>query len=102
MRWKVELEIKDQVLDAALGEESIKLLAKVEAVTIVACGTSYLAGVLRDIGLRSLPACLVRWRLPALQVPLPKSCEGFVIQKESKNSLFITISHCHLWRNRRL
>ena len=45
---------KDRVLDAAFGEESIKLLAKVEAVTIVACVQAIWPGVLRDIGLKSL------------------------------------------------
>jgi glucosamine--fructose-6-phosphate aminotransferase (isomerizing) len=55
---------KTSVLDAALGEGSQTLLGQVEAVTIVACGTSYLA-VLLDIGLKNSPACPVRWRLPA-------------------------------------
>ena len=40
-RWKAGY--KTRVLDAALGEGSQTLLSK-EAVTIVACGTSYLAG----------------------------------------------------------
>jgi glucosamine--fructose-6-phosphate aminotransferase (isomerizing) len=35
---------KDRVLDGALGEGSQDLLRQVESVTIVACGTSYLAG----------------------------------------------------------
>ena len=83
MRWKVELA-KIQVLDAALGEGSIKLLAKVEAVTIVACGTSYLAGSVARYWIEELAGvpCQVeiaseyRYRNPARQ----------------KNSLFITIS----------
>ena len=75
---------KDRVLDAALGEESVKLLAKVEAVTIVACGTSYLAGSVARYWIEELAGvpCQVeiaseyRYRNPARQ----------------KNSLFITIS----------
>jgi glucosamine--fructose-6-phosphate aminotransferase (isomerizing) len=72
------------VLDAALGEGSNELLAKVEAVTIVACGTSYLAGSVARYWIEELAGvpCQVeiaseyRYRNPATQ----------------KNSLFITIS----------
>lgn len=75
---------KDRVLDAALGEGSKELLAKVEAVTIVACGTSYLAGSVARYWIEELAGvpCQVeiaseyRYRNPATQ----------------KNSLFITIS----------
>ena len=75
---------KDRVLDAALGEGSNELLAKVEAVTIVACGTSYLAGSVARYWIEELAGvpCQVeiaseyRYRNPATQ----------------KNSLFITIS----------
>ena len=75
---------KDRVLDAALGEGSTELLAKVEAVTIVACGTSFLAGSVARYWIEELVGipCQVeiaseyRYRNPAIQ----------------KNSLFITIS----------
>jgi len=75
---------KDRVLDAALGEGSNELLAKVEAVTIVACSTSYLAGSVARYWIEELAGvpCQVeiaseyRYRNPATQ----------------KNSLFITIS----------
>jgi glucosamine--fructose-6-phosphate aminotransferase (isomerizing) len=75
---------KDRVLDAALGEGSNELLAKVEAVTIVACGTSYLAGSVARYWIEELAGvpCQVeiaseyRYRNPATQ----------------KHSLFITIS----------
>lgn len=75
---------KDRVLDAALGEGSKELLAKVEAVTIVACGTSYLAGSVARYWIEELAGvpCQVeiaseyRYRNPATQ----------------QNSLFITIS----------
>lgn len=75
---------KDRVLDAALGEASQELLAKVESVTIVACGTSYLAGSVARYWIEELAGipCQVeiaseyRYRKPATQ----------------KNSLFITIS----------
>ncbi len=75
---------KDRVLDAALGEGSTELLAKVEAVTIVACGTSFLAGSVARYWIEELVGlpCQVeiaseyRYRNPATQ----------------KNSLFITIS----------
>ena len=75
---------KTRVLDAALGEGSQTLLAKVEAVTIVACGTSYLAGSVARYWIEELTGlpCQVeiaseyRYRQPATP----------------KNSLFLTIS----------
>ena len=75
---------KDRVLDGALGEGSQDLLRQVESVTIVACGTSYLAGSVARYWIEELAGlpCQVeiaseyRYRNPATQ----------------KNSLFITIS----------
>ena len=75
---------KDRVLDGALGESSQDLLRQVESVTIVACGTSYLAGSVARYWIEELAGlpCQVeiaseyRYRNPATQ----------------KNSLFITIS----------
>ena len=75
---------KDRVLDGALGEGSQDLLRQVESVTIVACGTSYLAGSVARYWIEELAGlpCQVeiaseyRYRNPAAQ----------------KNSLFITIS----------
>ena len=75
---------KDRVLDGALGESSQDLLRQVESVTIVACGTSYLAGSVARYWIEELAGlpCQVeiaseyRYRNPAAQ----------------KNSLFITIS----------
>jgi glucosamine--fructose-6-phosphate aminotransferase (isomerizing) len=75
---------KTSVLDAALGEGSQTLLSQVEAVTIVACGTSYLAGSVARYWIEELTGlpCQVeiaseyRYRQPATP----------------KNSLFITIS----------
>ena len=75
---------KTQVLDAALGEGSFELLAQVESLTIVACGTSFLAGSVARYWIEELSGlpCHVeiaseyRYRNPATQ----------------KNSLFITIS----------
>ena len=72
------------VLDGALGEGSQELLSRVESVTIVACGTSYLAGSVARYWIEELAGlpCQVeiaseyRYRNPATQ----------------KNSLFITIS----------
>ena len=72
------------VLDGALGEGSQELLSRVESVTIVACGTSYLAGGVARYWIEELAGlpCQVeiaseyRYRNPAIQ----------------KNSLFITIS----------
>ena len=73
-----------RVLDGALGEGSQELLSRVESVTIVACGTSYLAGSVARYWIEELAGlpCQVeiaseyRYRNPATQ----------------KNSLFITIS----------
>lgn len=75
---------RDRVLDGALGEGSQDLLRQVESVTIVACGTSYLAGSVARYWIEELAGlpCQVeiaseyRYRNPATQ----------------KNSLFITIS----------
>ena len=75
---------KVSVLDGALGEGSQELLSRVESVTIVACGTSYLAGSVARYWIEELAGlpCQVeiaseyRYRNPATQ----------------KNSLFITIS----------
>lgn len=75
---------KTAVLEATLGEGSQSLLSQVEAVTIVACGTSYLAGCVARYWLEELTGlpCQVeiaseyRYRKPA---PV-------------KNGLFITIS----------
>ena len=75
---------KNRVLDGALGEGSQDLLRQVESVTIVACGTSYLAGSVARYWIEELAGlpCQVeiaseyRYRNPATQ----------------KNSLFITIS----------
>ena len=75
---------KGRVLDGALGEGSQDLLRQVESVTIVACGTSYLAGSVARYWIEELAGlpCQVeiaseyRYRNPATQ----------------KNSLFITIS----------
>ena len=75
---------KLSVLDGALGEGSKELLSRVESVTIVACGTSYLAGSVARYWIEELAGlpCQVeiaseyRYRNPATQ----------------KNSLFITIS----------
>jgi glucosamine--fructose-6-phosphate aminotransferase (isomerizing) len=75
---------KTSVLDAALGEGSQTLLSQVQAVTIVACGTSYLAGSVARYWIDELTGlpCQVeiaseyRYRQPATP----------------KNSLFITIS----------
>lgn len=75
---------KDKVLNATLGEGSSELLAKVEAVTIAACGTSFLAASVARYWIEELAGipCHVeiaseyRYRRPAIQ----------------KNSLFITIS----------
>ena len=75
---------KVSVLDGALGEGSQELLSRVESVTIVACGTSYLAGSVARYWIEELAGlpCQVeiaseyRYRNPAAQ----------------KNSLFITIS----------
>ena len=75
---------KVSVLDGTLGEGSQELLSRVESVTIVACGTSYLAGSVARYWIEELAGlpCQVeiaseyRYRNPATQ----------------KNSLFITIS----------
>ena len=75
---------KDRVLHAALGESSEELLAQVDSVTIVACGTSYLAGSvarywieeLTDLPCQVEIASEYRYRNPATP----------------NNSLFITIS----------
>ena len=75
---------KNRVLDGALGEGSQDLLRQVESVTIVACGTSYLAGSvarywieeLADLPCQVEIASEYRYRDPAT----------------ANNSLFITIS----------
>jgi glucosamine--fructose-6-phosphate aminotransferase (isomerizing) len=75
---------KGRVLDGALGEGSQDILRQVESVTIVACGTSYLAGSvarywieeLADLPCQVEIASEYRYRDPAT----------------ANNSLFITIS----------
>jgi glucosamine--fructose-6-phosphate aminotransferase (isomerizing) len=75
---------KGRVLDGALGEGSQDILRRVESVTIVACGTSYLAGSvarywieeLADLPCQVEIASEYRYRDPAT----------------ANNSLFITIS----------